>query len=80
MSIEEKVIEIISQKLNLSKDQVKPEASFVNDLGADSLDLVELVMAMEEAFGMEVPDEDAEKLRTVKDVIEYVKAKVGDKA
>ena len=80
MPIEEKVIEIISQKLNLSKDQVKPEASFVDDLGADSLDLVELVMAMEEAFGMEVPDEDAEKLRTVKDVIEYVKAKVGDKA
>jgi acyl carrier protein len=80
MSIEEKVIEIISQKLNLSKDQVKPEASFVDDLGADSLDLVELVMAMEEAFGMEVPDEDAEKLRTVKDVIEYVKTKVGDKA
>ncbi|MCC6026495.1 MAG: acyl carrier protein [Caldimicrobium sp.] len=80
MSIEEKVIEIISQKLNLSKDQVKPEASFVDDLGADSLDLVELVMAMEEAFGMEVPDEDAEKLRTVKDVIEYVKSKVGDKA
>ena len=80
MSIEEKVIEIISQKLNLSKDQIKPEASFVDDLGADSLDLVELVMAMEEAFGMEVPDEDAEKLRTVKDVIEYVKAKVGDKA
>jgi acyl carrier protein len=80
MSIEEKVIEIISQKLNLSKDQVKPEASFVDDLGADSLDLVELVMAMEETFGMEVPDEDAEKLRTVKDVIEYVKAKVGDKA
>ncbi len=80
MSIEERVVEIISQKLNLSKDQVKPEASFVDDLGADSLDLVELVMAMEEAFGMEVPDEDAEKLRTVKDVIEYVKAKVGDKA
>lgn len=77
MSIEEKVIEIIAQKLNLSKDQVKPEASFVDDLGADSLDLVELVMAMEEAFGMEVPDEDAEKLRTVKDVIDYVKSKVG---
>lgn len=77
MSVEEKVIEIISQKLNLSKDQIKPEASFVDDLGADSLDLVELVMAMEEAFGMEVPDEDAEKLRTVKDVLDYVKAKVG---
>ena len=78
MSVEEKVIEIISQKLNLSKDQIKPEASFVDDLGADSLDLVELVMAMEEAFGMEVPDEEAEKLRTVKDVIEYVKAKTGE--
>lgn len=77
MSVEEKVIEIISQKLNLSKDQIKPEASFVDDLGADSLDLVELVMAMEEAFGMEVPDEDAEKLRTVKDVLDYVKSKVG---
>ncbi|AEH22133.1 Acyl carrier protein [Thermodesulfobacterium geofontis OPF15] len=78
MSVEEKVIEIISQKLNLSKDQIKPEASFVDDLGADSLDLVELVMAMEEAFGMEVPDEEAEKLRTVKDVIEYIKAKTGE--
>jgi len=70
MSIEDKIISIIAEKLNLSKDQVKPEASFVDDLGADSLDLVELVMAMEEEFGMEVPDEDAEKLRTVKDVIE----------
>lgn len=78
MSIEEKVIDIIAQKLNLSKDQVKPEASFIEDLGADSLDLVELVMAMEEAFGMEVSDEDAEKLRTVQDVIDYVKAKVGN--
>ncbi len=78
MSVEEKVIEIISQKLNLSKDQIKPEASFVDDLGADSLDLVELVMAMEETFGMEVPDEEAEKLRTVKEVIEYVKAKTGE--
>ncbi|WP_038057783.1 acyl carrier protein [Thermodesulfobacterium hydrogeniphilum] len=78
MSVEEKVIDIIAQKLNLSKDQIKPEASFVEDLGADSLDLVELVMAMEEAFGMEVPDEDAEKLRTVKDVIDYVKSKIGD--
>ncbi|QER42420.1 acyl carrier protein [Thermodesulfobacterium sp. TA1] len=78
MSVEEKVIDIIAQKLNLSKDQVKPEASFIEDLGADSLDLVELVMAMEEAFGMEVPDEDAEKLRTVQDVIDYVKSKVGN--
>lgn len=77
MSVEEKVIDIIAQKLNLSKDQIKPEASFVDDLGADSLDLVELVMAMEEAFGLEVPDEDAEKLRTVKDVLDYIKSKAG---
>lgn len=78
MSLEEKIIDIIAQKLNLSKDQIKPDAAFTEDLGADSLDLVELVMAMEETFNMEVPDEDAEKLRTVKDVIEYVKAKVGE--
>ena len=78
MSVEDKIISIIAEKLNLSKDQVKPEASFVDDLGADSLDLVELVMAMEEEFGMEVPDEDAEKLRTVKDVIEYVKKRLGE--
>ncbi len=78
MSIEEKVIELVAQKLNLSKDQVKLESSFVDDLGADSLDLVELVMAMEEAFGLEVPDDDAEKLRTVKDVVDYIKERVGN--
>ncbi len=73
MSVEEKVIKIIAEKLNVSEDQVKPEASFVDDLGADSLDLVELVMAMEEEFGMEISDEEAEKLRTVGDVLNYVK-------
>ncbi|MCS7279653.1 MAG: acyl carrier protein [Thermodesulfobacteriaceae bacterium] len=78
MSLEEKIVDIIAEKLNLSKDQIKPEASFIDDLGADSLDLVELVMTMEETFGMEVPDEDAEKLKTVKDVIEYVKSKLGE--
>jgi len=76
MSVEEKVIKIIAEKLNVSEDQVKPEASFVDDLGADSLDLVELVMAMEEEFGMEISDEEAEKLRTVKDVLDYVKERV----
>ncbi len=76
MSIEEKVIKIIAEKLNVSEDQVKPEASFVDDLGADSLDLVELVMAMEEEFGMEISDEEAEKLRTVKDVLDYIKERV----
>ncbi|NPA49649.1 MAG: acyl carrier protein [Thermodesulfobacteria bacterium] len=78
MSVEEKVIDIIVEKLNVPREQVKPEASFIDDLGADSLDLVELVMAMEEAFGMEISDEEAEKLRTVKDVIDYVKSKVGE--
>lgn len=78
MSLEEKIVDIIAEKLNLSKDQIKPEASFIDDLGADSLDLVELVMTMEETFGMEVPDEDAEKLKTVKDVIEYVKSRLGE--
>ncbi len=78
MSIEEKVIDIIVEKLNVPRDKVKPEASFVDDLGADSLDLVELVMGMEEAFGMEISDEEAEKLRTVKDVIDYVKNKKGE--
>ncbi|MBX6424084.1 acyl carrier protein [Thermosulfurimonas sp. F29] len=76
MSVEEKVIKIIAEKLNVSEDQVKPEASFVDDLGADSLDLVELVMAMEEEFGMEISDEEAEKLRTVGDVLNYVKERV----
>ncbi|OAQ21658.1 acyl carrier protein [Thermosulfurimonas dismutans] len=76
MSVEEKVIKIIAEKLNVSEDQVKPEASFVDDLGADSLDLVELVMAMEEEFGMEISDEEAEKLRTVKDVLDYIKERV----
>jgi len=76
MSVEEKVLNIIAEKLNVSKEQLKPEASFVDDLGADSLDLVELVMAMEEEFGMEISDEEAEKLRTVGDVLNYVKERV----
>lgn len=78
MSIEEKVIDIIVEKLNVPREKVKPEASFIDDLGADSLDLVELVMAMEEAFDIEISDEEAEKLRTVKDVIEYAKARIGE--
>ena len=76
MSVEEKVLNIIAEKLNVSKEQLKPEASFVDDLGADSLDLVERVMAMEEEFGMEISDEEAEKLRTVGDVLNYVKERV----
>lgn len=71
-SIEEKVKNIIAEKLSVDLSEVKPEASFVDDLGADSLDLVELIMSMEEEFGVEISDEDAEKILTVKDAISYV--------
>jgi len=71
-SVEEKVKHIIVEQLGVDEEEVKPEASFVDDLGADSLDVVELVMALEEEFGMEISDEDAEKLRTVKEAIEYI--------
>ncbi|MCU0539992.1 MAG: acyl carrier protein [Desulfobacterales bacterium] len=71
-SIEEKVKKIIAEKLSVDLSEVKPEASFVDDLGADSLDLVELIMSMEEEFGVEISDEDAEKIVTVKDAISYV--------
>ena len=70
--IEEKVKNIIVDQLGVAEDQVKPDAKFIEDLGADSLDTVELVMAFEEEFGIEVPDEDAEKLTSVGDVTKYV--------
>jgi acyl carrier protein len=70
--IEAKVKEIIINELGVDAEKVTPEASFVEDLGADSLDTVELVMAFEEEFGMEIPDEEAEKLRTVGDAISYI--------
>jgi acyl carrier protein len=73
--VEAKVKKIISEQLGVPESDVKPEASFVNDLGADSLDTVELVMALEEEFGVEIPDEDAEKIATVQNAIDYVKAK-----
>ncbi len=73
MDVQEKIIEIISSQLSVPKEKVVPQASFTDDLGADSLDLVELVMAMEEEYGMEIADEDAEKLQTVQDTIDYVK-------
>ena len=76
MSAEEKVIDIIVEQLSVEKDKVVPSAYFVDDLGADSLDLVELIMAMEEAFGIEIPDEVAEKITTVQDAIDHVN-KVG---
>jgi len=74
MSVEEQVKAIICEQLSVEEADVVPEASFVDDLGADSLDLVELIMAMEEKFGVEIADEDAEKIKTVQDAIDYVKA------
>lgn len=73
--VEEKVKEIISKQLGVTSSEITSEASFVEDLGADSLDTVELVMAFEEAFGIEIPDEDAEKIVKVKDAIEYIDKK-----
>jgi acyl carrier protein len=72
MSVEEKIKKIIAEKLSVDLAEVVPEASFVDDLGADSLDLVELIMSMEEEFDTEISDEDAEQITTVKDAIAYV--------
>ncbi len=72
MPVEDRVKKIIAEKLGVDLSEVVPEASFVNDLGADSLDLVELIMTMEEEFEMEVSDDDAEKLVTVKDAIDFI--------
>jgi len=76
MDIQAKVKEIIVEQLGVAEAQVKPEASFIDDLGADSLDTVELVMAFEEKFDIEIPDEDAEKMRTVGDAIAYLNTKL----
>jgi acyl carrier protein len=74
MSVLEKIKGIVAEQLDVSQDQVVPEASFVDDLGADSLDLTELIMAMEDEFGLEIDDDKAQQLRTVQDVISYVEA------
>jgi len=71
-SVEERVKQIIVEQLGVDEGEVTPTASFVDDLGADSLDTVELVMAFEESFGIEIPDEDAEKIATVKDAVDYI--------
>jgi len=76
-TIEEKITKIISEQLDVPAGDVVPEASFVDDLGADSLDQVELIMAMEEEFDVSIPDEDAEKITTVQDAIDYVKNATG---
>ncbi|XVJ51141.1 MAG: acyl carrier protein [Vampirovibrio sp.] len=71
-SIMERVKKVVIEQLNVEEDQIRPEASFQQDLGADSLDTVELVMALEEEFGCEIPDEDAEKITTIQDAVNYV--------
>ena len=71
-SVEQKVREIVCEQLGVGEDEVTPDASFIEDLGADSLDIVELVMALEEEYDMEISDEEAEKIRTVQDVITYI--------
>ncbi len=79
MAIQDKITEIIVEQLGVKPEEVNAEASFVDDLGADSLDTVELVMALEEEFGVEIPDEDAEKIQTVGDAIRYIEEKAGAK-
>lgn len=73
-NLEQRVMKIVAEQLGVNEADVKMESSFVNDLGADSLDTVELVMALEEEFGCEIPDEDAEKITTVQQAVDYVKA------
>jgi acyl carrier protein len=75
MTLEEKVIAIIVEQLDVTKEECLPEASFIDDLGADSLDLVELIMEMEETFGLTIADSELEKIRTIKDVLDFLKSK-----
>ncbi len=77
--IKVKVIEIVSKQLGVAKEKITPQSSFVNDLGADSLDTVELVMEIEDAFDLSIPDDSAEKIQTVGDAIKYVEENAGDK-
>ena len=79
-SVDERVKQIIVEQLGVDEGEVTPNASFVDDLGADSLDTVELVMAFEEAFDIEIPDEEAEKIRTVKDAVDYINATRKDRS
>ncbi len=79
MAVDDKVKAIIAEQLGVKQEEVTPTASFIDDLGADSLDTVELVMALEEEFGIEIPDEDAEKMTTVGDAIKYIEEKAAKK-
>lgn len=73
-SLEERVKKVVAEQLNVAEDQITPEATFIEDLGADSLDTVELVMALEEEFGIEIPDQEAEKIVCFRDVLDFIKA------
>ncbi len=75
MALEERVKKIIVDQLGVDEKEVTPEASFIDDLGADSLDLVEMIMEMEEKFGVEIADEELEKIRTIQDVVDFIRAK-----
>ncbi len=77
MALEDRVIDIIVDQLGCAREEVVPEASFIDDLGADSLDIVELVMELEEAFEVEIPDEDAERIQTIGDALAYLREKKG---
>jgi acyl carrier protein len=77
-ALEDKIKEIIIEQLGVSAEEVVPEASFIDDLGSDSLDIVELVMALEEEWGLEIPDDDAEKIQTIQDAITYIEERVKD--
>lgn len=79
MAVEDKIKSIIAEQLGVKIEEVKPDASFIDDLGADSLDTVELIMALEEEFNVEIPDEDAEKMTTVADAIRYIDEKTAKK-
>ncbi len=79
MAVEEKIKSIIAEQLGVKAEEVTPQASFIDDLGADSLDTVELIMALEEEFSVEIPDEDAEKMTTVGDAIKYIEEKAAAK-
>ncbi len=79
MAVEEKIKSIIAEQLGVKVDEVTPQASFIDDLGADSLDTVELIMALEEEFSVEIPDEDAEKMTTVGDAVKYIEEKAAKK-
>ncbi len=79
MTVTEKVKAMIVEQLGVSEAEVVPEAKFIDDLGADSLDIVELIMALEDVYGIEIPDEDAEKMETVGDAIKYIEQRLADK-